>query len=82
MHLCSIRLCPSGLGGYYALLVDSKVTRNDFIAAACKDDVEEDDDRAFGGYYTQLVESKVYRHCQKTKCFPNHELITLNKNYT
>ena len=38
MHLCSIRLCPSGLGGYYALLVDSKVTRNDFIAAACKDD--------------------------------------------
>ena len=70
MHLCSIRLCPSGLGGYYALLVDSKVTRNDFIAAACKDDVEEDDeddDRAFGGYYTQLVESKVYRHYNKTK---------------
>ena len=73
MHLCSIRLCPSGLGGYYALLVDSKVTRNDFIAAACKDDDEEeeekgeDDDRAFGGYYTQLVESKVYRHCNKTK---------------
>ena len=73
MHLCSIRLCPSGLGGYYALLVDSKVTRNDFIAAACKEDDEEeeekgeDDDRAFGGYYTQLVESKVYRHFNKTK---------------
>ena len=27
MHLCSIRHCPSGLGGYYALLVDSKVTQ-------------------------------------------------------
>ena len=44
MHLCSIRLCPSGLGGYYALLVDSKVTRNDFIAAACKDDYDEEED--------------------------------------
>ena len=76
MHLCSIRLCPSGLGGYYALLVDSKVTRNDFIAAACKDDYdeEEDDDRAFGGYYTQLVESKVYRGLSKTLLFSGHGL--------